>query len=245
MDAFDYTDVNEAPPPKQRSGRIWDILTILTLVGVLILACLFLFIFLNPQSGLNPFPPQVEPTLYVPPTPTPTGRVLPPTWTPSPSPEPSATYTQGPTATPLVTDTPVSGTATITVTPGGYSFALQSGSPSAIQNIYYPEAGCSYLGVGGQALDLTGAPVIGLIVQLGGALEGNTIDTKLSLTGTATQLGPGGFLFEVADHPIASTGTLWIQLLDQAGLPLSDKITFDTFDDCNKNQIIIYFKQVK
>jgi hypothetical protein len=245
MDAFDYTDVNEAPPPKKSSGRIWDILTILALVGFLIIGCVFLVIFLNPQSALNPFPPQALPTLYISPTPTPTGRVLPPTWTISPSPEPSVTYTPGPTATPLVTDTPISGTASITVTPGGYSFALQSGSPSAIQNIYFPEAGCSWMGVGGQALDLTGAPVIGLIVQLGGSLEGRTLDTKLSLTGTATQLGPGGFLFELADHPIASDDTLWIQLNDQAGLPLSDKILFDTFSECEKNQIIIYLKQVK
>jgi len=45
--------------------------------------------------------------------------------------------------------------------------------------------------------------------------------------------------------PTASTGTLWVELLDQAGQSLSTQIYFDTFEDCDKSTIIIYFKQVQ
>ena len=34
-------------------------------------------------------------------------------------------------------------------------------------------------------------------------------------------------------------------LLNQEGIPISDRIFFDTYAECNKNLIIINFKQVK
>jgi hypothetical protein len=175
--------------------------------------------------------------------------VLPATWTPTFTAEPTSTITPGPTHTPLFTETPfefptptTGGEATIT--PGGMSFVLQQGSPKALPNIYHPELGCSWMGIGGQAVDLRGAPVIGLIVQLGGWI-GQTTYEKLSITGTAPQYDRGGFEFQIADKPVASTQTLWLQLLDQAGLPLSEKIYFDTYNDCEKNLIIVYFAQVR
>jgi hypothetical protein len=125
------------------------------------------------------------------------------------------------------------------------SFIVQQGSPQAIANIYDPNAGCDWMGVGGQALDMTGAPVVSLIVQLGGVLNGQNFDGVLGITGTAQQLGPGGFVFKLADKPAASKTALWVQLLDQQGLPLSDKVYFDTFAECDKNLIVIQFKQVK
>jgi hypothetical protein len=57
--------------------------------------------------------------------------------------------------------------------------------------------------------------------------------------------GPGGYEFELGEGPVASTQTLWVQLLDQAMLPLSDKIYFDTFSECDKNLILINFNQVR
>ena len=65
------------------------------------------------------------------------------------------------------------------------------------------------------------------------------------MTGTAPEYGKGGYEFVLADQPIASTNTLWIQLLDQADLPLSDKIYFSTYDTCEQNLILINFQQVK
>lgn len=67
---------------------IWDILTGLTLLGVLCLLVGFGAILLNPATPLNPFrgaQPDVVPTVALP-TPTETSIGLPPTYTPSPAP---------------------------------------------------------------------------------------------------------------------------------------------------------------
>ena len=244
MDVFDYVDTQQTP--RQNFSRlIWNILTILALIGVLCVGMAFLMIYINPQIGINPFPPATEiPTIALPTFTSTVPPVLDPTWTPTHTPEPSATSTPRPTNTPLISDTPTPSPES-TSPPGGLSFVLQQGSPQAIANIYDPSAGCDWMGVGGQALDLTGAPVISLIVQVGGTIGGRSFNSVFVITGTAQQLGPGGFVFQLADRPIASKGALWIQLLDQQGLPLSERIYFDTFDDCEKNLILINFKQVK
>lgn len=102
------------------------------------------------------------------------------------------------------------------------------------------------MGVGGQVVDLSGGPVTGLIIRLGGRLaERNLSQPLLNLTGVARNYGESGYEFTLADHPIPSRGSLWLQLLDQSGFPLSDKFFFDTFDSCDKNLIIINFKQVR
>jgi hypothetical protein len=249
MDAFDYVETQQTPR-RNFSGLIFNLLTILVIIGVLCVGAVFLMIFLNPQVAFNPYkPPTRIPTIALPTSTPPAVIQLDPTWTPTPSAEPTATLTPRPTNTPLFTETP---TATVaietpqaTLTPGGMSFVLQQGSPKAISNIYDLDAGCDWMGVGGQALDMTGAPVVGLIVQLGGTLEDNSFEDVFSMTGTALQLGPGGFIFQLADHPIPSQGKLWVQLLDQQLLPLSDKLYFDTYADCGQNLIVIQFKQVK
>lgn len=96
-------------------------------------------------------------------------------------------------------------------------------------------------------IDVDGAPVLGLIIEVGGLLDGKRIGnpTLLQATGLATAYGDAGFEVKLADEPIASEGTLWIQVLDQAGLPLSAKISFDTYQDCERNLIVIYFKQIQ
>jgi hypothetical protein len=43
--------------------------------------------------------------------------------------------------------------------------------------------------------------------------------------------------------PVASNDTLYLQLLDQAGLPLSDNVYIDTFNDCKKNLVLVRFKK--
>jgi len=106
--------------------------------------------------------------------------------------------------------------------------------------------GCNWLGVGGQAVDMSGAPVVGLIVRIGGILPGVTLpDPLMSLTGVALNYGRAGYEFTLADHPIASLGSLWIQLLDSSGTPLSEQFFFETYDSCDKNLIIIDFKQIR
>lgn len=250
MDAFEFEDAKKAPSSKANNDLFWNILTILVLLGTVIVGMVLLIIFIKPQVGFNPFPPPTEVLIPSSPTATPTSRiVLPPTWTPEPTLEPSATPTLRPSVTPEPTNTPaVAPTETPSegANPGSqFSFVVQQGSPKAIENIYHPDLGCNYMGVGGQVTSLNGSPVVGIFVQLGGTLEGKLYETLLSMTGTAVEYGRGGYEFQISDKPIASNKTLWIQLLDQSSLPLSDKIYFVTTDDCAKSLTLLNFVQVK
>ena len=249
MDSYDFVEAQESPEVKKSSGLVWNILTVLILLTIFCVVSVFFLIFIDPNSSLNPFPP---PTLYpsmVPPTMTVTPRfTLVPSWTPTNitsivAATPDKTYTP---VTPKRTETPITVIPTGTAVPGEYAFDLQQGSPSAINGeTFHPDAGCNWAGVAGQAMSLNDEPVRGLFIQLGGSIPGVQSVDKMTMTGMAVQYGQGGFEFTLADSPVASTGSLWIQLLDQQNLPLSDRFYFDTYDDCQKNLIIIYFQQVR
>lgn len=259
MDTYDYADLPPTPS-RPRLGAL-DLLSIAVLLLTLCLGGYFLLIFINPQSPLNPLPPptQIQPLSF--PTPT---LGLPPTWTPTYTLEPTATRTLAPTWTPMpttplatlpsptprvtVTRTAAGGaTATFTPSPRPTGMPFTSTITPIASTIIHPEAGCNWLGVGGEASDLNNSPVLYLIVRLGGTLGGRTIDPTVNttITGIAPAYGRAGFEFVLGDKPVASTGTLWIQLLDQAGLPLSEKVYFNTYDDCTRNLILIRFKKVR
>ncbi len=246
MDAFDYADAQKAPS-RSVSALLWNILTILVLLSAICVGVVFLMIFTNPNSSLNPLKPIPIDTMVILPTATVTPRQLAPTWTRTPTLTPGPTNTSRPTNTATVTITPF-GAATDTPgptnTPGPMSFGLQSGDPQAIPaRVYHPGIGCTFMGVSGQALDVRNNAVEGMVVQLGGTIEGRTFATLTTLTGMVLS-GDGRYEFTIADHPIASKHTLWVQLLDQSGLiAMSEKIYFDTYDDCERNLIIVSFRQ--
>lgn len=250
MDTFDYQDPYQAK--HRKSNLIWNVLTVVVLMAAVILAGVIASIFVNPFSGLNPFPPPTAPALLQLPTLTPTPLVIfEPTWTPVPSLTPTVTHTPRPTETLIPTETPFplltpTNAPTGNAPGSGMPFVVAQGSPVAISSApFYPELGCNWMGVAGQVLDLSGAPVAtGVVIQLSGVLAGQFLDIT-SLTGVAPQYGPAGYEFFLLDRPIASNRTLWVQLLDQAGLPMSDKIYFETFDACEKNLIFINFRQVR
>jgi hypothetical protein len=249
MDIFDFDEIKEEPPPKkERPGMVWNILTILALMASLGVTAAFISIFRDPQSSFNPFPPpeNILPTRG--PTFTATNRpFLPATWTPT-APLP-ATYTPTPrqTSTPLFTEASYefpTETPGPELTPGSKSFVLDQGSPKALPNIYHQEMGCNWSGVGGMVVDMRGGPVQGILVELGGTLSGKSVQ-MLTITTPNSLASRLDFEFEIADKPVVSNKTLWLQLLDQAGLPLSEKVYFETYDDCEKNLIVVYFKQVR
>jgi hypothetical protein len=68
---------------------------------------------------------------------------------------------------------------------------------------------------------------------------------NITMTGLALQYGQGGFEITLSNEPVASENTLWLQLLDQQNLPLSPRIYFSTYAECDKNLIIIYFDQIR
>ncbi|MEA3349575.1 MAG: hypothetical protein U9Q82_03020 [Chloroflexota bacterium] len=119
-------------------------------------------------------------------------------------------------------------------------FEVQQGTPITMSNWAHPEAGCNWLGVAGQVFDIEGSPAASFIVEAAGRLEGNQI-VGLALTGLDSVYGPAGYEIQLADHVIASQDEVWIQLKDYAGEPLSWPILIDTFDDCEKNVIVLNF----
>ncbi len=245
--------------------------TVFNLLAVffLVLSCLSLgtvaALFANPQ--LNPIAVLRPPTevagldlaTLVPNTsPTPSSLIptLPPEWT--------ATFTPTPTETPLATNTPTvtptrtavpptrtftpTHTHTPTVTPTGptptftrtkspFQYALQTGSPTAIANIANSN-GCSWFGVSGRVFDLQNREMVGLIVHVEGG--GLVLDV---LTGSAPKYGSSGWEVPLGSAPVASTNTYRVQLRDGAGRPLSENVVLQTFNDCQKNQIIVNFAQ--
>ncbi|HIE56798.1 MAG TPA: hypothetical protein EYP88_01010 [Anaerolineales bacterium] len=241
-DAFDYVDDTDEPQSKTDSGAIiWNILAVVMLGSAICLGAIYMMIFINPYSGLNPFPPPTMPVLVPTITPTPTLRaLLPPTWTPTATTPPTET----PTPEPTYTLTPEGMQPTATRNPAeGMPFIMQEGNPQYIPNIYHPDAGCAWMGVGGQVVGLNGGPVLYLSIKLGGSINGESVDL-LTISGTAPQYGQAGYEFKLSEQPVDSAQQLYVQLLDQADLPLSEKYYFDTFNDCEKNLILINFKQI-
>jgi hypothetical protein len=269
MDDFSEEENKNRPTVKSRSlAWLWNLLSILLLLATLGVIAVVALIYTNPASSLNPFPaPTLIPTLFMP-----TRRPLPPTQNYSPTPSPTFTLTLTATLTP--TATPIPPTATITLTPSQtptqtptaiqatplgtdiptatatlrsssiFSFALQAEPRGIESSLFNAGRTCQWMGVAGQVFDLKNSPItLGIIVQLGGVVDGRVLNVN-SLTGTARQYGEAGYEITLADH-VAANSSVWIRLLDQSYIPISDRVFFDTYADCNKNLIIVNFKQVK
>jgi hypothetical protein len=243
---------NFEPTPEKkfqlRGPMLWNVLTVVALVGVLCVGGYFLSILVNPQSVLNPFKPPVIPTLLEFPTATITPLQPPATWTASPTIQPSATRTEAPTWTPFPTNTPFQlpgQKRTATPVPTKTTWPVIVEKINYLNStIYHPDASCSWMGIAGQAVDKSNAPVMYLTIHIGGFLNGQKID-YLTLTGTAPDYGQAGFEFKLGDMPVATSGTMWIQILDQSGAPLTDKVYFDTKDSCDKNLVLFRLKQTR
>lgn len=241
MDSFDYTDVKVRPPIDVLS-TLFNLLTLLVLLMTCGASMLVLVVFTNPYIGFNPFPPPTLPALVALPTPTPTPLIsLPPTWTPTAVLHPTSTNTPLPTKTQVPTE---EAAAEATPEPAAnMPFVLQPGNPVAIPNVGHPDLGCDWMGVAGQATGLNNAPVTGLMIQLGGVLDGEKM-LPVTLTGTAAQYGEGGYEITLDTRPKASNESLWVQLLDKDGTPLSERVYFDTYAECAKALILVNFNQV-
>ncbi|MGB8980439.1 MAG: hypothetical protein WCC12_01040, partial [Anaerolineales bacterium] len=223
------------------------------LVITLCLIGYFVLIFITPESQLNVLPPGGGPFGNPLPTLTATPMQLEPTWTPSPTLALTPSNTPRPTFTPIFTDTPFSlvpptKTAKPTNT-AKVTFIFSVTVKPISSTIYLPETDCSYFGVAGEAVDVNNAPYLKGIVKVGGLLDGQVIDPELhtTVTGVAPVFGPAGFEMKIPEVQalVNSTETLWIQMFDTAGVPLSDRKYFNTYDDCERNLIQVRFKAIK
>jgi hypothetical protein len=141
-----------------------------------------------------------------------------------------------PTVTMTLTDTPAPGTPTDTpLAPLATSTITYAASTTM-----HPDLACKWMGVGGTVMDASNKPLQFQTIQVGGTLNGNAVTGQV-LSGNNPAYGTSGFELKLADSAIDSTQTLWVQLFDNNGKALTDKSYFDTYNDCQRNLVMIVF----
>ncbi len=242
MSKFDYS-YDDTPEPKQAARlELWDMLSILVLLITACIGVYFVLIYMFPASALNPLNPNpVDPN--APPTATITPIQLQPTWTPTllsatgtPTLLPTLTLEPSPTPFSLV---PPTETPSATATPKRPFSATVTYIDSTI---IHPDLACNWQGVGGTVVDSNNADMGGMVIRIVGMYNGKS-KSEPTVSGVAPAYGKSGYEFFLGTVPISSKGLLYIQILDQAGLPLSDNIYIDTYNDCSKNLVLVRFKK--
>jgi hypothetical protein len=244
-------DNYELKPERKKVNRkplVWNFLTVIVILCTCGLAYYFLTIFNNPSTPFNPFPPAPLPTLFK--TVTPTNTVIPreATWTPSMTIQPSPSRTKAPTwtllpqmitpYTPTITSTAATPTITSTPMPASAEITYVASTD------FHLDKNCDWMGVAGKVLGTDGGPLLSQQIQLGGTLDDTAINF-MTLSGLAPAHGQSGFEMVLGDHPIASSQTLWIQLFNSSSKPLTDRVYFDTYDDCDQNLVMIIFTRTR
>jgi hypothetical protein len=203
----------------------------------------FVAIFIFPQSAFNPLKPSlVDPN--APPTPTITPLQLDATWTVTPTLAVTETATLVPTYTVEPSSTPFSMiTPTVTPLPTATPKAQFSATITYIAStVIHLEEACNWQGIGGTVLDAKNADMLKMTLRLVGRYDGKSKEA-ITVSSISPAYGRSGYEFVLGTVPISSKGELYLQLLDQAGLPLSDNIYIDTFNDCTKNLALVRFKK--
>ncbi len=117
-------------------------------------------------------------------------------------------------------------------------YVVLGGSP-----IYLPHSsGCGGLYIAGNVVDNKGNFMLFWMVRTGGTLGGTPLLID-SLSGQNTDYSESGWEIKIADAPVASNGTVSLELLNLEGIRISDVIIIETFDDCNRNLILVNFIQ--
>jgi len=236
---FDF----EEQPAKRAGPRlnVLDLFTALVFLVAVALAGFMLYVFVQPDTVLNPLKPRI-PTPFDFPTATITPLQMEATWTPTTI-FVTDTGTLAPTITLQPSTTPVSlvppsKTPLSTATPK----APYAGTVTAIDStIIHPELGCGWFGIGGSVVDASNAPVLYMTLRLTGSIGGQPVE-ELTVSGTALDYGQSGFEFELGKAPVASSKLLLLQLFNQAGQQQADDIPIVTYNDCKKNLILVRFK---
>lgn len=146
-----------------------------------------------------------------------------------------------PTDTPVPTQTfPPSQTST----PWSAAFVIR-GTPAAFPHtLLYDRYKCEdYLFIGGEVWDLRESPLKGMTVRLTGTYGGSTVDFT-SQSGEFDLYGKSGYGFALENQQIRSN-SLFIQLFDPDGNPLSAKVQLSISGECDGNLLLVNYKQVQ
>jgi len=213
-------------PQPTTQGNFFGIIFIIAILAGVVWFSLFIF-------GLGPYrseETQFKPTLTDIPAINPTASQ-----TQAHTQTPESTFTSTVTTTPTVIPTP-----TLELRP-----FIQDGEQEATNiELIRPQLNCGWLVVAGQVWDLQGDPIPGLTLHLFGEIAGFSID-QVRVSGSAPAYGDSGFEFTLEGLVLASRDSLAIQLEDTNGLPLSHTYTIETFEDCQRNLILVNFKKVR
>jgi len=241
MSKYDYED---SPALRKRAKLdIWNILSIATLLFTCCIGVYFAAIFISPQSPWNLFPASlIDPN--APPTPTITPIQLEATWTATvasfvtETPTLLPTFTLEPSPT-LFSLFPPTNTPKPTATPKAPFSATITYIASTI---IYPDKGCNWQGIGGTVVDANNADMLRMTIRLVGIYDGKS-KNELTVSSINPAYGKSGYDFTLGTVPLTSKGELTLQLLDQAGLPLSDAIGIDLSNNCSENLALVRFKK--
>lgn len=179
-------------------------------------------------SGCSAIPEMLPPWLEWPPAdateaPTPTATTVVETAVP--------THTL-PAGNPIIEPTP---TEVVSPPDRDFTYTLQAGNPFYLPNFNHPDADCNWMGIAGQVFGSEGEPLLGVTIDVGVA---ESVEST-GITGEAQAYGLGGYEIKLADAPLATSGVYWVQAFDAEGAPLSERIFFDTFADCERNLVLL------
>lgn len=202
------------------------ILFILCVLGIILTGCEIFTYVIEPEVPSSPTETSNPPTATLP--------------------VPSATLAFPPT----FTSTPSESTPTSTIAVAGdlpiqtFTYTLQDGNPIYLENFAHPESGCDWMGVAGQVFSTEGIEVKNLIIVVGDAQT--TEEHQWSdQTGQAVFYGPGGYEIQFSDTSLETTDRFWVQVIDQAGVPLSDRNFFGTKNNCSENLVLMNFVAIE
>lgn len=158
------------------------------------------------------------------------------TLAPLPTAMPAATLV--PTASPVLPTATRPPTLTPAPTLPPKPYALQPGAVILLPAFTHAEAGCTWMGVGGQVIGSDGQPVKNLVISISGLQNGAPAEW-MGYTGAAMAYGPGGFEIQLGSQ--VSAGLYTIQLFDLNGKVLSEPFHFNTSADCQQNLALVNF----
>ena len=241
--------------------RVALLVTIIVLVLTVLTCLCYLTVFINPHMPLNPFPPPPEVAVA---SPTPTTEVVsrptfPSTWTPThtatptdtpvptdtPTVTPTPTDTPTPTFTPTATWTPAPPTPTPpppTATPTHTPSPTATPWPYVLSNVTAKandlnDAECDWLGVAGR---IYGAGVGEIQAGIGVRVSSDGWSSTDAF-GDHTVYGLLGWEVYLDDHP--KEGTWYAQVVDASGNALSERVMFQTIENCHTNLTLIDFRK--
>jgi hypothetical protein len=153
----------------------------------------------------------------------------------------AASETVQPTDTSEPTRAP---TITLTPTLEPMPFTLEGEPETMTSDLLRPGLDCEVLIIAGQVKDLKDDPIKNLTIHLFGELGGFEIDLY-RVAGSEPTYGESGYEFVLEDLVVESEDTLFIQLVDTNDIPFSRPYAVQTYAECQKNMILINFKQVR